>query len=241
MAPKHKLTKRELRERDRQRKKLRNITIFTLIGIALAALLILPNLQPLDDLVLITPGSYGQTDGLIIGDPDALVLIEAFEDFQCPACRAFFENEKDRVLSELVATGKARFQFRHQPFLGAESRSAANASMCANEQGRFWDYHDMLFTNQIGENLGAFSDGRLEDMASMLELDVEAFNACVVETRYSADIQNDQDLALEYGVFGTPTILVNGQIVLNVNGQAEYRFPSIRRAVDAALGEAPAP
>ena len=241
MADPKQLTKRQQREQERQRKRFRSIAIFSLIGVALAALLILPNLRPLDDLILVSAPDYGPTDGLMIGDPDAPVLIEVFEDFQCPACLAFFESEKDQVMTQLVATGQAKFVFRHQPFLGDESWAAANASMCANEQGRFWDYHDMLFSNQIGENLGAFSTARLEGMAEMMGLDSSGFNSCLAESRYNDQVQADKDLGLQTGVQGTPSIFVNGTIVTDVNGQTEYRFPSIRRAVLVALGEAPAP
>ena len=73
---------------------------------------------------------------------------------------------------------QVRFVFRHLAFIGPESRWAAEATECANEQDRFWDYYDKLFEEQGGENVGDFSQDRLKQFAADLDLDTETFNQC---------------------------------------------------------------
>ena len=117
-----------------------------------------------------------------------------------------------------VANGDVYYVFRQYPFLddnapGKESDQAANASMCAAEQSMFWEYHDILFANQDVEHQGAFSDKRLLAFAETLEIDVEAFTTCFEGNRYRDEIQADFEAGSQAGVQGTPSVLVNGQIV----------------------------
>ncbi len=164
-----------------------------------------------------TSAAFPNADGLSLGAANASVTIDVFEDFQCPACKYFTESIEAQVIPNLVATGKARYVFHPYPFLdggtaseGGESDQAANAAMCANEQGKFWQMHATLFANWNGENQGGFSDIRLQAMAKSIELDMNAFNTCFTKNKYKADIQADMDLASKMGVNGTPTVFVNG-------------------------------
>jgi len=213
---------REKRRRDRQRQRL--ITILVVVGVALviAALLIAPSIRnslvPVGDIIEVTPETRPMADGTAMGDPDAPVLIEVYEDFQCPACRIYSNEVEPLVTENHVANGEVYYVFRQYPFLddrapNKESDQAANASMCAAEQGRFWDYHDILFANWNGENQGSFSDKRLLAFAETLGLDTEAFTACFEENRYQDQIQADLAAGNAAGVQGTPSVLVNGEIV----------------------------
>ncbi len=157
-------------------------------------------------------------DGLTIGDPNAPVRIDVFEDFQCPACKRFTEEVESRVLTELVESGQAYYVFHNYAFLDRssatkESQQSALASLCANEQGKFWEYHDTLFANWNGENQGAFRDSRLVDFATALGLDSGAFEACMNEGRYVDEVQASFKLGNEMGVQGTPSVFVNGTII----------------------------
>jgi protein-disulfide isomerase len=188
------------------------------------------------------PAALPQADGLSVGDPNAPVTIDVFEDFQCPACQFFTESIEPLVIENLVATGKARYVFHNYSFLdgngagsNGESDKAANASMCANEQGKFWEMHNILYANWNGENQGAFSDRRLQAMAESLGLDMDAFNTCFDANKYEAEIQADFDLGEEMGVTGTPTVFVNGARVGAPGKIASYQ--EIEQAVNAAVGE----
>ena len=110
-----------------------------------------------------------------------------------------------------VKTGIVRFGYQHFAFLGPESRTAAIASECADEQGKFWDYHDKLFASQGGENQGAFSSDKLKKFAADLKLDTAKFNACLDSGKYASVVDNETASLQAMGVQSTPTFLVNGQ------------------------------
>jgi protein-disulfide isomerase len=228
----------QIRERRRREKRRQRLT-FVLVVLGAAALVaaaaIYPSIAPIGDVVPITPIARPQTDGRQIGDPSAPVLIELYEDFQCPGCKLFTDSIEPQVLDAYVATGQARLVFRHYPFIGPESLQAARASMCADDQGRFWDYHDMLFTNQRGENLGAFADRRLLAFAEDLGLDMDTFQACLDEGPHDTEIAQERDTGAQAGVSSTPTILVNGVIVPSAVPGQITSFAEISAAVEAAL------
>lgn len=235
------ITKRQaVRDKRRQQqRRQRLIVLLVVVGAALivSGLLILPSMLPAGDIVQITPKSRPMVDGRNLGDPNAPVKIEVFEDFQCPSCRSYSEQFEPQIVETYVATGKVYYTFRHFPFLDdnqvrKESDQAANASMCAAEQGRFWDYHDMLFANQKGENQGTFLDRRLIAFAEALGLDMAAFNACFEENRYKAEIEADLALGAELGVQGTPSVFVNRKLL---TPGFVPSFADISQAVEAAL------
>ncbi|HHH41140.1 MAG TPA: hypothetical protein ENK56_03960 [Chloroflexi bacterium] len=125
-----------------------------------------------------------------------------------------------------------RFVFRHFAFIGDESRWAAEASECANEQGRFWDYYDKLFEEQSGENVGTFSKENLKRFAAELGLDTERFNQCLDSGRYQTKVQQELIEGRQKGVRGTPTLFVNGQLI---ERGGDYQV--LRAAILAALGD----
>jgi len=197
---------------------------------------------PVGEVSTVGPAALPNPDGLSLGDPNATVTIDVFEDFQCPACQFFTETIETRVIEDLVAAGKARYVFHNYPFLdgegagnGGESDQAANASMCANEQGKFWEMHSTIFANWDGENQGAFSDPRLQALAESLGLDMAAFNECFTANKYEADIQADFDLGKQMGVSGTPTVFVNGSKAGQPGKIATYE--EIVQAVEQAINK----
>lgn len=215
-------TKRQA-TREKRRQQQRKQRMFIVLGVIIAAvvvaaLLIIPSLLPAGDINTITPIERPMVDGKALGNPDAPVKIDVYEDFQCPACRSYSENIEPRVVEDFVATGQVYYVYRQFPFLddravGKESDQAANASMCAAEQDRFWDYHDMLFANWNGENQNSFSNKRLVAFAEALGLDMSAFNSCFNNNTYQDEINSELEQGKSIGVSGTPSVLVNGQMV----------------------------
>ena len=230
--------RREKMQRQQQRQRLITIGLITL-GAALVVLaVVIPQLLPVGEIVTVTPAALPEADGLSLGNPNAPVTIDVFEDFQCPACQRFTENTEPLIIQNLVASGQARYVFHNYPFLdgngaggSGESDQAANAAMCANEQDKFWEMHSILYANWNGENQGAFSSRRLQAMAESLGLEMDAFNSCFSANKYEAEIQADFDLGGQMGVSGTPTVFVNGQRV----GQPRQvpSYPEIADAVNA--------
>jgi len=216
----------------------RTLTIgFIVAGALLIAFaLILPNLKSAAEVVVPEKVSRPAGEGLTLGDTSAPARIEVFEDFQCPACKQFSESIEPQVLEKLVATGKAYYIFQNYAFIDTnsaakESRGAANASLCANEQGKFWEYHDVLFANWNGENQGAFKDANLVGFAKALGLNVTDFQSCVDDVRYRAEVQASFDNGVSMGVNGTPSVFVNG--VMITPGYIPS-FEDIAAAVEAA-------
>jgi len=236
-------TRREaVREKRRQQqRKQRLYIVLAVVGaaIAIAAMIIIPGLLPAGDIVTITPHERPMADGRAMGDPEAPVLIEVYEDFQCPACKTYTEQIETQVADAYVATGDVYYVFRHYPFLDDqaprnESDQSANASMCAADENRFWDYHDMLFVNWNGENQGAFNDKRLVAFAEALGLDMPAFNQCFEANLHVDEINDDFVMGRESGVTGTPSVLVNGRIL---TPGLVPSFTDISEAVEAELAE----
>ena len=111
----------------------------------------------------------------------------------------------------------------HFAFLGQESVWAGAASECANEQGKFWEYHDYLFEKWNGENKGTFSKENLKKFGADLELNTVKFNECVDSGRMEAIVQQDIDFARQLGVSSTPTFAVNGRPVQGALPLADFQ------------------
>jgi len=238
--------RKDMKDRRRkQRQKQRQMAVLAIVGGAalLLAIVILSGFfkssAPVGEFTIITPVVHPQANGTAMGDPNAPVRIDVFEDFQCPACQYYSEVIEHQVLDAYVTTGKVYYVFRQYPFLDnrsatRESDQAANASMCAADQGRFWDYHDMLFTNWKGENEGNLSDKRLTAFAEALKLDMGKFEACFKENRFKDQINADLADGDKMGAQGTPSVFVNGKIV--APGKVPT-FEDIKAAVEAELNQ----
>ena len=174
-----------------------------------------------------------------LGDPNAPVTFVEFGDFQCPFCNRFFREAEAQIIERYVKTGKVRFVYRDFAFLGAESNAAAEAAECADEQGKFWPYHDRLYNfiwdsyfgkNQNGENVGAFSAANLERFASETGLDAGSFRECTSSRRYQAEVEKDTADGRAAGVSGTPTAFINGKILVGA-----LPFGQFEVAIEEAL------
>jgi len=141
-----------------------------------------------------------------IGNVDAPVVIVEFSDFNCQYCKRFH----DETLQPLLETygDDILFVYRDFAILGPSSIDSAVAAECANEQGVFWEYHDILFENQ-----GAFSNDDLLEYAKQLELDVDAFSTCLEDPEFVSEVRRDAAAAQQIGARGTPAFLINGQFV----------------------------
>jgi len=172
-------------------------------------------------------------DGYMLGAADAPVIVEVFEDFQCPYCQRFTLQVEPQLIDTFVRPGLVALVFRDLPFLGEESRWAAVAGRLAAQQDRFWPMHDYLFANQLGENAGGFTPDRLMAMAQAAGLDMDQFIAGLqvpAARELYADIQaGAMQSAGSLGVNATPTVVVNGVPL------ASPDFATVAAAIQAAL------
>jgi|ERR1051326_581284 protein-disulfide isomerase len=152
------------------------------------------------------------TGQYFLGKPDAPVTFEMFGDFQCPVCGEFARSEEPLFFKHYVDTGKVKFVWRDFTWIGNESVQAAQAARCAGEQGHFWAYHNYLFDNQSGENLGQFSRTNLVLFAVSVGLDPVTFTPCLDSQKDLAALQDALRFGVSVGVDVTPAFLINGDL-----------------------------
>jgi protein-disulfide isomerase len=247
MSPEKKVSKRQaMREKRQRQARMQRIGIIAIIVVGalfVAGALIYPNLKPVGEIatIAVTPGERPMVNDNAMGDPNAPIKIEEFSDFQCPYCARFHEETEAQLTDSYVADGTVYFVYRSfGDFIGPESKAAAEAAYCAGDQGKFWEYHDILFANQTGENVGAFADRRLQAFAESLSLDMDAFNTCFSSGKYADRVAQDKADGTAAGVTGTPAFL----LTYTVNGQQKqsliagaYPFSEFQSRIDTALTE----
>ena len=167
----------------------------------------------------------------IRGNPEAPVTIVEFADFQCPECSQV-QPALARVMDKYK--GKVRLGFRDFPLrkIHAEAQQAAEAARCAGEQGRFWEYHDLLFNPAA--RLDPYS---LREYARTAAMDVDRFGACLVSEKFAASIESDVQSGLRSGVSATPTFYINGRVLVGI--QRAGAFESIVESELAASAARP--
>jgi protein-disulfide isomerase len=153
----------------------------------------------------------GLAEGRALGDPDAPVRIEIWSDFQCPACGLLARTLEPRLVDEYVVPGTVRLVYRDLAFLGPESVRAAVGGRYAAEQGRFWEYHNLVFANQEGENEGVFRVDRLTAIAVAAGLDGPAFERALTHPDLREAVTGDTQQGWAAGISSTPTLVLNGR------------------------------
>lgn len=200
------------REAIKRRQRILTIAGITIVVLLLAAVILLPGIQSVGEIKTITPSPRPQADRNSMGDPNAPVIVEEFSDFQCPYCAKFTQSVEPEIVSTYVATGKVYFTYKPYHLIGPESDAAAQAAYCAADQNKYWEYHDILFANQTGEEVGDFTDARLKAFAQKLRLDMNLFNSCYTSGKYKQQVEQDTVEGQAKGINATPSFLVNGNL-----------------------------
>lgn len=165
------------------------------------------------------------------GNNNAKVTIVEFGDFRCPFCNQFFTTTQPQIMKDYVDTGKAKFAFRQYAFLGPASTVAANAAECANDQGKFWDFHDYLYKNQPQESdTSMYNTATLTQAAVTLGMNGDQFKSCLDNKQDDSKATADFTDGQKAGVTGTPAFFING--VLLVGAQP---YSAFQTAIDQAL------
>ncbi len=180
------------------------VSILLIVG----AVIFLSKSSPTPQNVISDSKLLVKSDSHVLGSNQAKVTIVEFGDYQCPACGQAHPIVQ-RILNDYK--GKINFVFRTFAFLGPESTWAGEASECAGEQGKFWEYHDYLYEHQNGENKGTFSKENLKNFAKSFKLNTEQFNLCLDTDKYSQKVSNDRADGQDLGVNSTPTFFINGE------------------------------
>ncbi len=239
------MSKRQARREQMRRKEQRGrwigIGLMTLGALAVAFLIIWPNVKSIGEIAPPDPISRSNVEFNAAGDPNAPIRIDEYSDFQCPYCERFATQTEPKLMETLVADGTVYFVYHSfGEFIGAESTAAAEAAYCAGDQGKFWEMHDIIFANQNGENAGAFSDRRLLAFAETLELDMDTFRTCFNGSNYKDLISQDGRDGLTAGIKATPSFVlsytVNGEVKTKLIEGAQT-IETFQQEVQAALAE----
>lgn len=166
------------------------------------------------------------TDYPSLGPETAPITIIEYGDLGCPACWAW---HKLGVFKDIRARygDQVRFVWKDFPVVTLDSPDAAEAGQCAYEQGKFWEFHDLIYES---DNPGAIGKNDLQAVAAKIGLDTDKFNACVDSHRYQEKVNQQQHEAFEAGFMGVPAFLVNGKPMVGVQ-----RFEAFEQEIDSLL------
>ncbi len=155
----------------------------------------------------------------ILGDPNAPITILEWGDYQCTFCYRFHENTLDIINNDFIKTGKVKLVFKDFPLNGPDSFLAAEASYCAEDQEKYWQYHDELYKNWGGEKTGWITRESLDRFAVTVSLDLVEFNTCLNEHKYQNRVITHHEFGKEIGIDATPSFLVfNDQKIIIIRG-----------------------
>ncbi len=146
----------------------------------------------------------------VLGSENAPITMIEFGDYQCFYCNNFFHNTESDIVKNYIDTGKVKMYFKDFTIIGQDSVTAANAAHCAQEQGKFWQYHDVLYTNWSGENTGWATSTNLVQFAKQVGLNMDQFNQCFQQTKYNSVIRGSVSDANTLGLTGTPDFFIIG-------------------------------
>jgi len=144
----------------------------------------------------------------VLGNPNAPLILVEFGDYQCHFCNVYFQDTEHKIIKNYVNTGKVKILFKDFTIIGPDSLSAAHIAHCAGEQGKFWEYHDILYNNWNGENNGWASKQNLLKFANEIDLDIEKLMDCDRNNKYKSIIDSSNNDARMLGITGTPAFFV---------------------------------
>jgi len=178
-------------------------------------------------------------DSPVLGSSSAPVTMIEFSDFQCPFCGAYYTQTLPDVEKNYIDSGKVKLVFKNMPLvnLHPNANAAALAAECANEQGKFWDYHNKLFSNQNSwASLGSTNaTSTFKQYAAQLGLDTNSFNSCIDSSKYADKVNRDAQDGATYGATGTPTFFIGSDQKGYTKLVGAQPYTVFQQALDAEL------
>ncbi|MDH3697002.1 MAG: DsbA family protein [Nitrosopumilus sp.] len=158
----------------------------------------------------ITMTTFLENGSPMLGNPNAPVILVEFGDYQCHFCNVFFHSTEEDILNNYVETGKVRMIFKDYNIIGPDSVTASHGAHCANDQGLFWEYHDILYSNWTGENNGWASSENLAKFAQEVGLNIDDWSECMTKGVHSQTILASNNDARSLELTGTPAFFIIG-------------------------------
>jgi len=177
-------------------------------------------------------------DGSNIGTVGAPVVMQVFEDYQCPVCGKYSLDVEPALVNKYVAAGQLRIEHNDIAILGTggandESMITAKGAYCANEQGKYWPYAHWIYNNQLGENKGDFNTERVTQIAVAAGVEEQAFSSCLGSEAALTKVAETTSKATGLGINSTPTMYIGGQQIVGLKSVAE-----LSALIDAELAKA---
>lgn len=170
------------------------------------------------------------------GSDSAKINLVEFGDYQCPFCKRFFDQTEPTLMKEYVDTEKTRFYFLDVSIVGADSITLGQASWCADEQGKYYEYHDQIYSNQGQENSGWGTPDKVKVLAGGIPgLDVEEFSKCLDSKKYESRNQQLTKFSNQLGLTGTPTMFVGNSEMGYTKITGAQPYSSFKQAIDTYL------
>ena len=188
------------------------------------------------------PVEVSADDDPVLGKDNAPVIIIEFSDFQCPFCRKFWTDTFEQLKTEYIDTGKVKLIYRDFPLdsIHPMAQKSAEAAQCANEQEKYWEYHDKMYGEQNILDGGSiegpvqstvtYTVNDLKKWAKDLGLDSGKFDSCLDDGKYEDEVKNDFQDGAQAGVQGTPSFFINGKQL-----SGAQPFSAFKQAIDAEL------
>jgi len=160
------------------------------------------------------------------GDKNAKVTMYEYSDFECPFCGNFFTGAYKQIEEKYVKTGKVKVVFKDFPLtFHANAQKSAEAARCAQEQGKFWEMHDKLFSNQK-----SLTTDNYKKWAGEMGVKSDQFNQCLDSGKYADAVKKDLAEGVKIGIQGTPSFVINGQALIGA-----YPFEEFEKVIEEKL------
>ena len=163
--------------------------------------------------VLIQVSDTAGFHGYYLGSADALVEVSEYGDYECPFCQSFAMVQFPTIKSRLIDAGLVRWRFRDFPLDGSHrhARAAAHAAACADDQGRYWEAHELIYQGQPTWSLERNAAGTFRGYAEQIGLDVDLYDDCMGDARHAGRIEAARQEGVRLGVNSTPSFIMNGR------------------------------
>ena len=172
-----------------------------------------------NDSEIVTSTKLIENGSPFLGNPDAPITILEWGDYQCTFCYKFHQNTLEIINEDFIKTGKVKVVFKDYPLNGPDSKLAAEASYCAQDQEKYWQYHDEIYRNWGGERTGWITRETLTEFAVTVNLDTGKFNKCLDDNKYQSKVNSLYEFGNQIGIDATPSFLVfNDQKIINIRG-----------------------
>lgn len=193
------------------------LAIPIIIGILTGVFLSFSNVP--ENNTLLTAKNLIEYGSPVIGSPFAPITIIEWGDYQCTFCYRFHQTSLDHILNDYVETGKVKLVFKDFPLNGPDSVLAAEATYCADDQGKYWEYHDELYNNWGGEKTGWITRDSLDKFAKSVDLELERFNLCLDDHKYRQRVLDLEKFGRDIGINATPSFLIfNDNKIIKIIG-----------------------